>query len=169
MKTYFVYEKNEFSKQFLQPGDKLLMVVNLRVSRKTVRSRYTQQTKIFSSHSRCLPTYGSSQTGLCNKVWPKIRNVEFELFHKWVKLRSCLGMHSAVLDAPYLWPYFLAKSSLGRSIRRYVPWWCFAVHGSHIPNSVDRQLNFKESFRFAQRKMGWLSPVRTKCKSRIFR
>ena len=39
------------------------------------------ENKIFSPDSRCVPTYGSSQTGLCNKVWPKVRNVKFELFH----------------------------------------------------------------------------------------
>ena len=67
-------------------------------------------------------TFGSSKTGLCNKVWAKIRSVEFELFHTKVKLGVCFGMQFAVLDAPYLWPYFVAKSSLWRSVRRYVPW-----------------------------------------------
>ena len=40
------------------------------------------RTKIFLPHSRYVPTYGSTQTGLSNKVWPKVRSLEFELFHK---------------------------------------------------------------------------------------
>ena len=37
------------------------------------------KTKIFSPHSWCVPTYGLSHTGLCNKVCAKVRKVEFEL------------------------------------------------------------------------------------------
>ena len=33
----------------------------------------------------------------------------------------CLGMQFAVLDAPYLLLFFVSKSSLGSSSRRYVP------------------------------------------------
>ena len=41
-------------------------------------------------------------------------------------------MQLAVLDAPYFWPYFVAKSSLGRSIRRYAPWVWWKEFGSHL-------------------------------------
>ena len=72
------------------------------------------KTKIFLSHSRCVPTYGLPQTGLCNKVWVKVRSAKFDLFHTQVKLRVCFGMQFDVLDAPpYVWPYFVSKSSLG--------------------------------------------------------
>ena len=39
------------------------------------------RTKIFSPPSRCVPTYGSSQTGLCNKVRPKVRSVRYSTLH----------------------------------------------------------------------------------------
>ena len=70
-------------------------------------------------------------------------------------------MQFAVLDAPYVWPYFVAKSSLGRSIRRYVAWyecgeqvlvfiwWCFAVYYGretlcyeHFGECLDKVSNF---------------------------
>ena len=41
-------------------------------------------------------------------------------------------MQFSVLDAPYFWPYFVAKSSLGRSIRRYTPWVWRKDFGSHL-------------------------------------
>ena len=36
----------------------------------TITAKHHQvRTKLFSPHSRYVPTYGSSQSGLCNKVW----------------------------------------------------------------------------------------------------
>ena len=52
----------------------------------TNKRRYTVKphqvkTEVFSPHSRHVPTYGFSPTGLCNKFWAKVRSVDFELFH----------------------------------------------------------------------------------------
>ena len=53
-------------------------------------------------------------------VWGKVRSVELELFHMWMKLRVCFGMQFAVSDAPCLWPYILwYKVQLG-TVHAYV-------------------------------------------------
>ena len=93
---------------------------------------------IFSLHSRCVLTYGSSQTGLCNKVRPKVRSVQYSKLYTKANSEFHLRMKQLEPGVPYLWQYFVAKSSLGRSIRKYAPWvwrkdfgshrWCFAVY-----------------------------------------
>ena len=67
------------------------------------------------------PTYTLFHTELRTKVSEKERIVEFEMILPYTKLRVCFGMEFAVLDAPFFWLYFVAKSSAGRSTRRYVP------------------------------------------------
>ena len=55
------------------------------------------------------------------------------MFHTYIKLRVSFGKQFAALDSPYFWPYFVANSSLGRSIRRYVPAWVWRKDfGSHL-------------------------------------
>ena len=48
--------------------------------------------------------YKSSQTGLCDKVWTKVRNVGLELFHTQVKLSVFLDMQLDALEDPLFWP-----------------------------------------------------------------
>ena len=62
------------------------------------------------------------KTGLYNKVRPKVRSIKYSKLHTKANSEFHLGMKHLKLDAPYLWPYFVAKSSVGRSIRRYAPW-----------------------------------------------
>ena len=79
------------------------------------------RTKIFSPDPRYVPAYGSPQTGLCNKVWPKVRSVKYSKLRTKANSEFHLRMKQSELDVPYFWQYFVAKSSLGRSIRRFAP------------------------------------------------
>ena len=90
------------------------------------------RTKIFSPHSRYVPTYGSSQTGLCNKVRPKERSVKYSKLHTKANSKFHPRMKQLELDTPYFCPNFVAKSRLGRSIRRYAPRVWRKDFGSHL-------------------------------------
>ena len=79
------------------------------------------RTKIFSPHSRYVPTYESSQTRISNAVWSEVRSVKYSKLHTKANSEFHLRMKQLELDVPHSWPYFVAKSSLGRSIRRYTP------------------------------------------------
>ena len=46
--------------------------MSLMVSEARKAKHQQVKTKIFSPHSRCVPTYGLPQTGLWNKVWAKV-------------------------------------------------------------------------------------------------
>ena len=79
------------------------------------------KTNIWCLHVQWEPTYKSSKTGLCNKLWSQVWSVELELFRTSVNLRVCFYMKFHVLDAPYLWPYVIGQCSLGRVIRMLTP------------------------------------------------
>ena len=102
------------------------------ISRPSTAKHHQVRTKIFSSDWRWVPTYGSSQTGLCSKVCSKVRSIKYSKLHTKANSEFHLRMKHLELDVPYFWPYFVAKSSLGRSIRRYVPWVWRKDFGSHL-------------------------------------
>ena len=75
------------------------------------------ENQIFSPDSRCVLTYGSSQTGLCNKVWPEVRSVKysklltkanskFHLLMKTTRNRYSVLLHKLCFQSP-IWddPY----------------------------------------------------------------
>ena len=62
------------------------------------------RTKIFSPDSRCVPTYGSSQAGLCNKVWPKVRSVKYSKLHTKANSEFHLRIKQLEVDVPFFWP-----------------------------------------------------------------
>ena len=92
------------------------------------------KTKTFSPQSRCVPTYGSYQTRLCIKVRPEVRNVKCIKLHTQANSEFHLGMKQLKFDVPYFWLYFVAKSNIEQSVRRYTyaPWVWRKDFGFHL-------------------------------------
>ena len=65
-------------------------------------------------------------------VTAKHHQFKYSKLHTKANSEFHLRMKQSELDVPYFWQYFVAKSSLGRSIRRFAPcvWWKY--FGSHL-------------------------------------
>ena len=114
-KKYFSHDEALFRCVFLY-------LVSLVKCRSTSTAKHRQvKTETFSPHSRYVPTYGLSQTGLCNEVRPKIRSIQYRKLHPKSNSEFYLGLKKLKLDATYFCPNLVAKSSSGKSIRNYAP------------------------------------------------